>query len=55
MINSARRQAIDVLLDQRLFHLNPDYYDAFLHALDNAPAPGATLRSLLHRKPAWKG
>src|SRR5512145_2166124 len=38
MIESARRQAIDVLLDQRLFVLDPDRYDAFMSALDNPPA-----------------
>jgi uncharacterized protein (DUF1778 family) len=54
MVESARRQAIDVLLDQRLFVLDADRYDAFLHALDNAPAPGPRLRSLLRRCPAWQ-
>jgi uncharacterized protein (DUF1778 family) len=54
MIESARRQAIDVLLDQRLFVLDPDRYDAFVHALDNPPAPGPKLRSLLRRVPAWR-
>jgi uncharacterized protein (DUF1778 family) len=54
MIESARRQAIDVLLDQRLFQLEPDRYAAFLAALDNPPAPGPKLRSLLRRKPAWQ-
>jgi uncharacterized protein (DUF1778 family) len=54
MIESARRQAIDVLLDQRLFVLDADRYDAFMHALDNPPAPGPRLRSLLRRIPAWQ-
>jgi uncharacterized protein (DUF1778 family) len=54
MIDSARRQAIDVLLDQRLFRLDSDRYDAFLHALDNPAAPGPKLRSLLRRVPAWR-
>ena len=54
MIESARQQAIDVLLDQRLFVLDPDRYDAFMRALDNPPAPGPKLRSLLRRKPAWR-
>jgi uncharacterized protein (DUF1778 family) len=54
MIESARQQAIDVLLDQRLFVLDPKRYDAFLHALDNPPAPGQKLRSLLRRTPAWQ-
>lgn len=54
MVESARRQAIDVLLDQRLFMLDSERYDAFMHALDNPPAPGAKLRSLLRRVPAWR-
>ena len=54
MIEVARRQAIDVLLDQRLFSLDADRYDSFLHALDNPPAPGPKLRALLRRVPAWQ-
>lgn len=54
MIESARRQAIDVLLDQRLFVLDAKRSDAFMHALDNPPAPGPKLRSLLRRVPAWR-
>lgn len=54
MIESARKVAIDVLLDQRLFVLDPEQYDAFIHALDNPPAPGPKLRALLRRTPAWK-
>jgi uncharacterized protein (DUF1778 family) len=54
MIETARRQAIDVLLDQRLFVLGSERYDAFVRALDNPPAPGPKLRSLLRRVPAWR-
>lgn len=54
MIESARREAIDVLLDQRLFVLDSERYDAFMRALDNPPAPGPKLRSLLRRVPAWQ-
>lgn len=54
MVESARRQAIDVLLDQRLFVLEPERYDAFMEALDNPPAPGPKLQSLLCRVPAWR-
>ncbi|MGO4870167.1 MAG: DUF1778 domain-containing protein [Roseiarcus sp.] len=53
MVESARRQAIDVLLAQRLFLLDADRNDAFVHALDNLPAAGPKLRSLLSRVPAW--
>jgi uncharacterized protein (DUF1778 family) len=54
MIESARRQAIDVLLDQRLFVLAGNRHDAFVHALDNPPVPGPKLRALLRRVPAWR-
>lgn len=54
MIDSARAQAIDVLLDQRLFVLDPDRYDAFVHALDAPPPPGQCLKALLGRVPAWE-
>lgn len=54
MVESARRQAIDVLLDQRLFVLEPGRHDAFLRALDNPPAPGPKLRATLRRVPAWR-
>lgn len=54
MVESARRRAKDVLLDQRLFHLDPARHDAFTRALDDAPAPGPKLRSLLRRVPAWR-
>lgn len=54
MVESARRQAVDVLLDQRLFGLDPERFDAFVEALDNPPAPGPKLTSLLRRVPAWR-
>ena len=54
MIDTARRQAIDVLLDQRLFTLDAGAYDAFVQALDNPPAPGPKLKRLMARKPVWE-
>ncbi len=54
MIESTRREVIDTLFDHRLFVLDPERYDAFMQALNNAPAPGPKLRSLLHRIPAWE-
>jgi uncharacterized protein (DUF1778 family) len=54
MIESARKQAIDVLLDQRLFALDSERFDDFMRMLDNPPAPGPKLRSLLRRVPAWQ-
>ena len=54
MIETARREAIDVLLDRKLFALDERRFDAFVEVLDNSPAPGPKLRALLSRKPAWK-
>lgn len=53
MVEIARSQAIDVLLDRRLLTLEADDHAAFVSALDNPPAPGPKLRALLARKPAW--
>lgn len=53
MIDSARSQAIETLLDQRLFALDDAQYAAFVDALDDAPMPGTRLKALLGRNPAW--
>ena len=52
--DSARKVAVDVLLDRRLFMLDAERYDAFVLALDSPPAPGPKLRALLRRAPAWE-
>lgn len=54
MLDSARTAAVDVLLERRIFMLDPERYDAFAQALDAPPAPGPRLRSLLRRRPAWE-
>jgi uncharacterized protein (DUF1778 family) len=54
ILDSARRQAVDVLLDQRLFVLDARQYDAFVHALDNPPPPGPRLKALMKRRPRWQ-
>ena len=54
VLDSARQHAIDVLLDQRLFVLDPEKYDAFISALDNPPPAGAKLKALMKRKPLWQ-
>lgn len=51
---SARQHAVDVLLDQRLFVLAPEDFDAFEKALDNPPPPNDRLKALLKRKPLWE-
>lgn len=54
MIDCARAQAIDVLLDQRLFVLNDADFDAFKAMLDSPPKPDPKLRALLARTPPWE-
>ncbi|MET7247757.1 DUF1778 domain-containing protein [Methylobacterium sp. EM32] len=54
VVESAQRRAVDGRLDQRLLSLDAPRFDAFMHALDNPPAPGPKLRSLLRRVPAWQ-
>jgi uncharacterized protein (DUF1778 family) len=54
VLDSARQHAIDVLLDQRLFVLDSDKYDAFLAVLDNPPLAGPALKALMTRRPLWQ-
>lgn len=54
MIESARAQGIDVLLNQRRFVIAPDAYDSFAAALGSPATPDPKLRALLLRKPAWE-
>lgn len=54
ILESARQQAIDVLLDQRLLSLGEIEYEAFLSALDNPPEPPEKLRALFKEKAPWE-
>jgi uncharacterized protein (DUF1778 family) len=55
MLESARRQAEDVLLDQSFFVLDEAKYGAFLRLLDAPAPPNAALRKLLKQGPPWRG
>lgn len=54
MVETARRQAIDVLLDRRLIELEAANFNSFAAALDTPSAPGPKLQALMSRKPAWE-
>jgi uncharacterized protein (DUF1778 family) len=54
VLESARRRAIEVLLDQRLFVLDDEQYSAFMDALDNPPKPNAWLRGLMTTPAPWE-
>lgn len=53
MVESARLHAIDVLLDQRVFTLDPDQTDALADMLANPPRPNDQLRGLMRTPSPW--
>ena len=54
MLESARRQAEDTMLDQRAFFLDPKSHERFLAMLDNPVKPSRELRTLMRRRPIWE-
>jgi uncharacterized protein (DUF1778 family) len=54
IIESARQSAMDVLLDQRFFALDPKHFNEFTAALDRPPAPNRKLKALLAMKAPWE-
>jgi uncharacterized protein (DUF1778 family) len=54
VLESARQRAIDVLLDQRVFHLDQAASEAFAQALEKPPAPVEALRTLMASKAPWE-
>ena len=54
MLDSARRQAEEAILDQRVFFLDAKAHDAFLALLDAPAKPNTAIRALMARKPAWQ-
>lgn len=54
MLDSARRQAEETILDQRTFFLDAEAHEKFLAMLDRPVRPNKALRALMRRKPAWE-
>lgn len=54
VLESARLHAIDVLLDQRVFVLDPEQSAAFAEVLENPPKPNDALKALIKRKAPWE-
>jgi uncharacterized protein (DUF1778 family) len=54
MLDSARRQAEETILDQRTFFLDADAHERFLKLLDAPVRPSDKLRARMRRKPAWE-
>lgn len=54
MLESARQQAEETLLDQRAFFLNAEAHALFLKLLNAPQPPSAKARALLNRKTPWE-
>ncbi|OHC74719.1 MAG: antitoxin [Rhodospirillales bacterium RIFCSPLOWO2_12_FULL_58_28] len=54
MLESARHQAEETLLDQRVFFLDEKAHTRFLAMLDAPPEPSAEARARLNRKTSWE-
>jgi uncharacterized protein (DUF1778 family) len=53
MLDSARLQAEETILDQRTFFLDDDAHVRFLALLDSPPKPSAKVRARFNRKAPW--
>jgi len=54
MLESARHQAEETLLDQRAFFLDDKTHSRFLALLDAPPEPSAEARARMNRKAPWE-
>jgi uncharacterized protein (DUF1778 family) len=54
MLESARRQAEETILDQRTFFLDDDAHARFLALLDSPPKPSVKMHARLSRKAPWE-
>jgi len=54
MLESARREAEETILDQRAFFMDANAHARFLALLDSPPMPSAKVRARLKRKALWE-
>ena len=54
MLESASRRAQEVLLEKRIFMLEPDKYDELMRILEAPPPPNGALKRLLLGKSPWE-
>ncbi len=53
VLDTARREAEEVLREQRVFHLDATAWKTFMSELDRAPRSNPKLAALLSRKAPW--
>ncbi|HEY9828799.1 MAG TPA: DUF1778 domain-containing protein [Stenomitos sp.] len=54
VLDAAHQEAQDTLLDQRLFRLNEQQWDAFTQALDAPPSVNGALAEVLATPAPWE-
>jgi len=54
VVESARKHAVDVLLDQTVFQLSEEQAEAFARFLENPAPPTEKLKALMRGKAPWK-
>lgn len=54
VLDAAKREAKEVLFDQRMSHLDAKAWKAFTHALDEPPRRNDRLADLLRRAAPWE-
>lgn len=54
VLNAVGREAEQVLLDQRLFELDEERFNAFINAMEKSVAVNERLHALLDRKSPWE-
>jgi uncharacterized protein (DUF1778 family) len=54
MLDSARRQAEDTIVDRRGFCLDAETHERFLKMFDAPTIPSQDLRARMNRRPSWE-
>ncbi|HEX3881744.1 MAG TPA: DUF1778 domain-containing protein [Stellaceae bacterium] len=54
MLDTVRRRAENVILEQKIFTLDEKKYAEFLEILDNPPEPSDELRRIFSKKAPWE-
>ncbi len=53
VLETAKREAEEILREQRVFHLDATAWKTFMRELDSPPRSNAKLAALLKRKSPW--